>query len=85
MTIYAIYVQQFSNTVVFLFAPTLSLGMSLRSLPYFKNTFPAGCSGVIPTSSIVKIALVAASTLNYSHAYLITAVNGASSGTVKVL
>jgi hypothetical protein len=40
---------------------------------------------VIPTSSIVKIALVAASTLNSSQAYFITAVKGASSGTVKVL
>jgi hypothetical protein len=52
--------------------------MSLRSLPYFKKTLPAGCSGVIPTSSMVRIALVAESTLNSSQAYLITAVNGAS-------
>jgi len=46
---------------------------------------PAGCSGVIPTSSIVSIALVFGSTLNSTQAYLITAVNGAYSGTVSVL
>lgn len=39
----------------------------------------------MPTSSIVKIALVFGSTLNYSQAYLMTAVKGASCGTVRVL
>lgn len=65
--------------------PTRSLGISFKLLPYLRNTFPAGCYGVIPTSYMVNIALVLASTLNYSQAYLITAVKGAYSGTVSVL
>ena len=66
-------------------APTLSLGISFKSLPYLRKTFNEGWSGVIPTSSIDKIALVVTSTLNYLQAYCITAVKGASYGTDNVL
>jgi len=42
---------------------------------------PAVCCGLIPTPSLVIIALVFGFTLNSSAQYLRTAVNGAWSGT----
>ena len=77
--------------------PTRSLGISLSSVPCFRNTLPAVCWGLIPMPSSVIIALkmqtmktlstvffknlVAGSTLNSSAAYLRTAVKGVPSGT----
>ena len=63
------------------FAPTLSLGISLRSAPCFKKIFPAVWLGLIPTPLFVIIALVSGVTLNCSAINLIAALKGASSGT----
>jgi len=63
--------------------PTLSLGISLSSDPYFKNTFPAVCCGFIPIPSSVMMADVAGGTLNSSAANFSTAVNGVFSGTLS--
>lgn len=65
--------------------PTRSLGMSRRSEPCFRNTFPAVCAGFIPIPSFVIMALVAAGTLNSSAANLRTAVKGVLSGTLNTL
>jgi hypothetical protein len=72
----------FSVVVFYLICPpTRSLGINRSSLPCFKKMFPAVCCGLMPTPSLVIIALVFGLTLNSSAQYLRTAVNGAASGT----
>ena len=61
--------------------PTRSRGIKRNSLPCFRNMFPAVCCGLMPTPSLVMIALVFGLTLNSSAQYFSTAVNGAASGT----
>eukprot|EP00244_Chara_vulgaris_P003090 TRINITY_DN1552_c0_g1_i7.p1 TRINITY_DN1552_c0_g1~~TRINITY_DN1552_c0_g1_i7.p1 ORF type:complete len:168 (+),score=5.05 TRINITY_DN1552_c0_g1_i7:443-946(+) len=66
-------------------APTRSRGMSRKSDPCLRKTLPALCWGLIPTPSLVMMALVWGGTLNSSAANFNTAVNGASSGTLNTL
>eukprot|EP00262_Sarcandra_glabra_P008596 TRINITY_DN2217_c0_g1_i1.p1 TRINITY_DN2217_c0_g1~~TRINITY_DN2217_c0_g1_i1.p1 ORF type:complete len:121 (-),score=6.45 TRINITY_DN2217_c0_g1_i1:112-474(-) len=66
-------------------APTLSRGMRRNSEPCLRKTLPALCCGLIPTPSLVIIALVWGGTWNSSAANFRTAVNGAASGTLNTL
>merc|ERR1719359_725106 len=65
--------------------PTRSRGMSFKSAPCFRKTWPAVWFGLMPTPSFVMTALVAAGTLNSSAANFRQARKGASSGTVITL
>eukprot|EP00244_Chara_vulgaris_P003085 TRINITY_DN1552_c0_g1_i1.p3 TRINITY_DN1552_c0_g1~~TRINITY_DN1552_c0_g1_i1.p3 ORF type:complete len:107 (+),score=4.37 TRINITY_DN1552_c0_g1_i1:766-1086(+) len=59
--------------------------MSRKSDPCLRKTLPALCWGLIPTPSLVMMALVWGGTLNSSAANFNTAVKGASSGTLNTL
>lgn len=73
-----------SSLINFHIFPTRSRGISLSSAPYFKNTFPAVCCGLMPIPSSVIMAVVAGDTLNSSAANFNTAVNGVLSGTLNL-
>eukprot|EP00268_Persea_americana_P055795 TRINITY_DN6518_c0_g1_i1.p1 TRINITY_DN6518_c0_g1~~TRINITY_DN6518_c0_g1_i1.p1 ORF type:complete len:115 (-),score=25.23 TRINITY_DN6518_c0_g1_i1:123-467(-) len=59
--------------------------MRRNSEPCLRKTLPALCCGLIPTPSLVMMALVWGGTLNSSAANFSTAVKGAASGTLKTL
>ncbi|GET87465.1 hypothetical protein, conserved [Leishmania tarentolae] len=61
-------------------APTRSRGISRISWPYFMNTVPAVCAGLIPVPSLVVAAMESTEAIpNSSAAKRSTAVRGASS------
>ena len=79
------FISYILSKIIFLYQPTLSLGIICNSAPYFKNTWPAFYCNETPVPLLDRIAHVDGFTLNSSATYLTQAANGASSGTLNFI